>query len=97
MKIDAVSNLLLSPQTKSMELTKQPEASFSNWINEKISNTNDQLNAADQALTQLASGHTENLHQTMITFEQAKLSFQYLEQIRNRLMSAYQDLLREQI
>ena len=33
----------------------------------------------------------------MITLEQAKLSFQYLEQIRNRLMSAYQDLLREQI
>ncbi|MCL5271969.1 MAG: flagellar hook-basal body complex protein FliE, partial [Gammaproteobacteria bacterium] len=59
--------------------------------------TNNQLNAADEALTQLASGHAENLHQTMLTLEQAKLSFQYLEQIRNRLMTAYQDLLREQI
>jgi flagellar hook-basal body complex protein FliE len=97
MKIDAVSSFLVTTKTNPTEVTKQPETSFSTWINEKISDTNDQLNAADQALNQLASGHTENLHHAMITLEQAKLSFQYLEQIRNRLMSAYQDLLREQI
>lgn len=97
MKIDAVSSLLLSSNNKSMELTEQPEASFTSWLGEKVTSTNDQLNAADKALTQLASGHAENLHQTMITLEEAKLSFQYLEQIRNRLMSAYQELLREQI
>ncbi|MCL9682631.1 flagellar hook-basal body complex protein FliE [Legionella maioricensis] len=97
MKIESLNHLFLTPNTKSIEVTEKSEASFSNWINEKITSTNDQLNAADQALTQLASGHAENLHQTMLTLEQAKLSFQYMEQIRNRLMSAYQDLLREQI
>ena len=98
MKIDAVSaNLFLKPTNQSMEVHKAPETSFSAWIGEKIGTTNEQLNTADNALTQLASGHAENLHSTMLTLEQAKLSFQYLEQIRNRLMSAYQDLLREQI
>lgn len=97
MRVEALSQLFLTPNTQSMELSDKPEASFANWLGEHITNTNDQLNAADEALTQLASGHAENLHQTMITLEQAKLSFQYLEQIRNRLMSAYQDLLREQI
>ena len=97
MKIDPISPLLINPNPKSIEITKQPEGSFSQWINEKISSTNDQLNTADNALAQLAMGKADNLHQTMITLEQAKLSFQYLEQIRNRLMSAYQDLLREQI
>lgn len=97
MIIDAINTFFLNPAVKSVEVTNQPEASFGNLVKEQISNTNDQLNAADEALTQLASGHAENLHQTMITLEQAKLSFQYLEQIRNRLMSAYQDLLREQI
>lgn len=97
MNIDPVNSLLLTPHTKSMEYVEQPTATFSSWIGEKITETNDQLNAADEALKQLASGHAENLHQTMLTLEQAKLSFQFLEQIRNRLMTAYQDLLREQI
>ncbi|MBL7479154.1 flagellar hook-basal body complex protein FliE [Legionella bononiensis] len=97
MNITPVNNLLLTTTTPSIERLEQPKATFTSWMEEKISETNNQLNAADEALTQLASGHAENLHQTMITLEQAKLSFQYLEQIRNRLMSAYQELLREQI
>lgn len=97
MRIDALDNIFLNPGIKSMETTKAPVESFSGWIAEKIENTNEQLNNADQVLTELASGRAENLHQTMLTLEQAKLSFHYLEQIRNRLLSAYQDLLREQI
>ncbi|EHL30352.1 flagellar hook-basal body complex protein FliE [Legionella drancourtii] len=97
MRIDALDNIFLKPNVHSVETSKEPEIQFSTWVAEKLGNTNEQLNTADQALNELAGGHTENLHQTMLTLEQAKLSFQYLEQIRNRLMSAYQDLLREQI
>ncbi|MFJ1268011.1 flagellar hook-basal body complex protein FliE [Legionella lytica] len=100
MRIDALDNIFLKPYPQSPEIesiTAAPQESFSAWISDKIGDTNTQLNNADKALNELASGHAENLHQTMITLEQAKLSFQYLEQIRNRLMSAYQDLLREQI
>ncbi|KTD35304.1 flagellar hook-basal body protein FliE [Legionella moravica] len=97
MNIASVNNLFLNTMTPSIERTEQPKTTFSTLMEEKITETNNQLNAADEALTQLASGHAENLHQTMITLEQAKLSFQYLEQIRNRLMTAYQELLREQI
>ncbi len=97
MNISSVSSLFLTPETRPLNSMEQPASSFSSWVGEKIAQTNNQLNAADEALTQLASGHAENLHQTMLTLEQAKLSFQFMEQIRNRLMSAYQDLLREQI
>lgn len=97
MRIDALDNIFLQPSIQKMETVKEPTASFSDWVANKIDHTNTELNTADHALNELASGHTENLHKTMLTLEQAKLSFQYLEQIRNRLMSAYQDLLREQI
>jgi flagellar hook-basal body complex protein FliE len=95
--IEAISPLLQNTTKMGIEATQKPEASFGQWLGERVSDTNNQLNAADNALNDLASGRTENLHQTMMTLEQAKLSFQYLEQIRNRLMSAYQELLREQI
>ncbi len=97
MKIEGLNQYFLTENKQSIELNKVPETSLSNWVTEQVSSTNDQLNAADHALNQLASGHTENLHHTMILLEEAKLSFQFMEQIRNRLMSAYQDLLREQI
>jgi flagellar hook-basal body complex protein FliE len=97
MNIEPISHLLLSATKTNIEATQKPEATFGQWLGEQVADTNNQLNAADQALNELASGRTENLHQTMITLEQAKLSFQYLEQIRNRLMTAYQELLREQI
>jgi flagellar hook-basal body complex protein FliE len=99
MSIEAIGNsfFLLPKKMNATEGTPQQETNFMQWLGNQISDTNKQLNAADNALTQLASGRTENLHETMITLEQAKLSFQYLEQIRNRLMSAYQELLREQI
>lgn len=88
----------LTPGSKpSIESTPKADVSFGHWLGDKIADTNTQLNTADETLKQLATGQTENLHQSMIALEQAKLSFHYLEQIRNRLMNAYQDLLREQI
>lgn len=97
MKIDAALPINLNPHLKEMEWVEKPSPSFANWLVDTVSTTNNQLLAADNALQQLASGQGASLHQTMLTLEEAKLSFQYLEQIRNRLMSAYQDILREQI
>lgn len=97
MRIDAELPMTINQPIKGMEAAEKPDQSFSNWLLESVSNTNQQLLAADTALQQLASGQAVSLHQTMLTIEEAKLSFQYLEQIRNRLMAAYQEILREQI
>ena len=97
MKIDAAIPIHLNPSVKPSEWAEHPTPSFSNWLTDTVSATNEQLLSADNALQQLASGHATSLHQTMLTLEEAKISFQFLEQVRNRLMSAYQDILREQI
>ena len=80
-----------------LSLSEKKVPSFSHWLTQHVSQTNGELNRADEALQQLAAGETQELHQTMVTLETAKLSLNYLSQIRNRLLSAYQDLLREQI
>lgn len=101
MNIDAINSLYLE-DGKQIQLSpgiKQETtvSDFGSLIVNQLTNTNHQLIEADQSLIKLAAGQTENLHQTMLNLEQAKLSFQYIEQIRNRLMTAYQELLREQI
>ena len=97
MRIDAELPIHLTPEIKGMEAVEKPTLSFANWLTDAVGATNHKLVEADNALQQLASGHAVSLHHTMLTLEEAKLSFQYLEQIRNRLMAAYQDIMREQI
>ena len=97
MMITEINNAYLSPEMQPIEPVNKATPSFANWLSNQLGETNEQLQAADKALQQLASGQATSLHQTMLTLEQAKLSFQFLEQIRNRLMSAYQEIMREQI
>ena len=70
---------------------------FASWFEKSLAESNQQLLDADQQVTRLALGETDNLHQVMIKLEQAKLSFQLMVQVRNKLLEAYQDVLRMQI
>lgn len=97
MKIGSPPAITFNQPINKMELTEKPAPSNTQAFTHLLTDTNDKLLAADTALQQLASGNATSLHQTMLTMEEAKISFQFLEQVRNRLMSAYQDILREQV
>jgi flagellar hook-basal body complex protein FliE len=97
MKIEDRFLIEHSQFNKLTERVETPDLTKPSFMTHLLTDTNNHLLAADNALQELATGHSASLHQTMLTLEEAKLSFQYLEQIRNRLMSAYQDILREQI
>lgn len=53
--------------------------------------------AAEHAAQQVAVGQGESLHTVMIQMEEAKLSLQLLAQVRNRLLDAYQEVMRMQV
>jgi len=67
---------------------------FASWMAKEIGATNDKLVGADQQLQKLAMGEADNLHQVMISLEEAKLSFQLMVQVRNKVLEAYQDIMR---
>jgi flagellar hook-basal body complex protein FliE len=45
----------------------------------------------------LATGQSQNIHQAMIALQQADISFQLMMQIRNKLITAYEEIQRMQI
>ena len=55
-----------------------------------------QLQEADRKAQEFAVGKQQNLHEVMIASEKAGLSFRFLLQIRNKLMEAYQEIIRMQ-
>jgi flagellar hook-basal body complex protein FliE len=50
-----------------------------------------------QAATELALGQTDNLHQVLIGAEQTRLQFELAMSMRNRVLEAYQEIMRMQV
>ena len=52
---------------------------------------------ADTAARDFAAGEPQSLHETMIALEKADISFRLLNQVRNKAVEAYQEVMRMQI
>lgn len=53
--------------------------------------------AADGQIEAFVAGEQENVHEVVIAMNEAKLSFQLMTQVRNRLLETYQELMRMQV
>lgn len=67
---------------------------FSQMVSRGLDEVNTQLMSTQTDLQQLAVGDVQNLHQVMIHMEEARMSFQLLMQVRNRVLETYQDLMK---
>lgn len=76
-----------------------PEAGgvFAESLKGAIAQVNDAQLQANQAVDALMTGRTENIHQAMIALQKADVSFQLMMQVRNKLVSAYEEIQRMQI
>ena len=52
---------------------------------------------ADQMVIDLATGRETNIHNTMVELEKADIALKYTVQLRNRALSAYEELMRIQV
>ena len=52
---------------------------------------------ADAGSVQLAAGEPVELHDVMLSQERASLSFELAVQVRNKLVEAYQEIMRMQV
>ena len=72
-------------------------ASFANTLPESLDKVNDMQKEADKAIEDLATGKTRNIHETMIAVNKADLAFRLTMQVRNKIVEAYQEVMRTQI
>ncbi len=73
------------------------EKSFMDTLNDSIRQVNDAQTVADQSVQALVSGGQQDLHQTMIALEKANVSFQLMMSVRNKIVSAYEEVSRMQV
>lgn len=74
-----------------------PAAGAGKFFSELVSKVNDLQAQSDRSIQDLASGENKNLHEVMIAMEKASLSFQFMSQVRNKAVEAYQEVMRLQV
>lgn len=74
-----------------------PTSSFGDWFAKEIGNVNDKLIGAHLEAQKIAAGSNENLHEVMMHMQEARMSFELMAQVRNRLLESYQDVMRMQV
>jgi flagellar hook-basal body complex protein FliE len=67
------------------------------FFSELVSKVNDIQVQSDKSIQGLASGENKNLHEVMIAVEKASISFQFMSQVRNKALEAYQEVMRMQV
>jgi flagellar hook-basal body complex protein FliE len=58
---------------------------------------NERIQAGQASTANLALGEADNLHQIMISGEQTRLTFELMLAVRNKVLEAYQELMRMQV
>ncbi len=72
-------------------------AGFVDSLKSAIGNVNDAQMEAGRAVDALMTGETQDIHRTMVALQQADVSFQLMMQVRNKLVTAYEEIQRMQI
>jgi flagellar hook-basal body complex protein FliE len=96
MRIDTISQLGQMSKLRNID-NKPQDLSFNDILKQAISNTQQlQLkNSYNNYL--LSTGDLDNLHSAMIDAEKADIALQFTLQIRNKIIDAYQEIMRMQI
>jgi flagellar hook-basal body complex protein FliE len=94
--INSISNVsgMLTPQ-----LGKQPtaKASFGETLGDMMGQINDQMIEAGKGAEKIANGEVTDIHQVMVAAEKASIGLEMVIEIRNKLLEAYQQVMRTQV
>lgn len=74
-----------------------PGVSFGDMVKHAASQVNKLQSQADTAAVGLATGDVEDVHRAMIAMQKAKLSLDLTIQVRNKVIEAYQEIMRMQV
>jgi flagellar hook-basal body complex protein FliE len=71
--------------------------SFGSTISKAVSSIEQSQKSAEEEVARAVSGESQDLHKTIIALQTADLHFQLGLQVRNKLVSAYDDIMRMQV
>src|SRR5215470_12271911 len=83
--------------TAATPAVRPQEKDFQTHLKQALGEVNDLTQQADQAIQQLVGEGKGDLQETIVAMEKADVSFRLMMQIRNKILEAYQEIVRMQV
>lgn len=83
----------IAPSTGTTSTPKVGGAGFGDALANMINSAEQSQNASNSAVSQMLDG-SGDVHDAMIALQRAELTLQLTVQVRNKLVQAYQDIMR---
>ena len=94
--ISALRILPAEIQDAAAQFPRDSGTSFSDTLRDALNEMGDLESQADSQVAGLLEGSGADVHSALIAVEKADLSFQLMLQVRNKIVSAYQEISRMQ-
>lgn len=78
-------------------INAEQSLSFSEYLSQALQDVQDLQDEASYSSTQLVLGQEEYLHNTVLALEKANLALQLTIQVRDKVVEAFQELMRIQM
>jgi flagellar hook-basal body complex protein FliE len=72
------------------------EPGFGEFLNRSLQTVNKMQQDADEAARKLISGESKDIHGTMISMQKAGIALDLMLEVRNKIISAYDEIKRMQ-
>jgi flagellar hook-basal body complex protein FliE len=95
LRIGGISPVPLKKAGEERSEVHDPISDFKKILGQSIGEVNGLLQEANQSVQEMAAGKID-IHQAMTALEQANLSFRLMVQVRNKMISAYEEIMRMQ-
>lgn len=73
------------------------KSEFLDLLEKGMKEVNQSSQDAEKASMDLATGKSSNIHETMLAVTKAELGFNMMVQMRNKVIEAYQEVMRMQV
>lgn len=83
--------------THPSKTTKKGGVSFEDAIKDALNEVSAIQNEAEKAIEDFAKGEVKDIHTVVVAMEKADISLQTLLQVRNKLLTAYEEIMRMQV
>lgn len=77
--------------------TQEPGKSFADTLNDAIKSVNELQKSSDKAAQDLATGRTDNVAEVMLAAEKADVALKVMVQVRNKIIDAYNEIMKMQV
>ncbi|WP_027184489.1 flagellar hook-basal body complex protein FliE [Desulfovibrio inopinatus] len=81
---------------RSLATTPAPRESFSQTLQNSLTNVNDLQSNKANMIEAFASGEKQNVHELMISLQKASLAMEMTTAVRNKALEGYKELVKMQ-